>query len=90
VIEILPEIGYTTTGETHNVYLPFQFMEFNPNIPLGTRITVISKYNGTVEVGGWPAPGFPLIEYGSVDMVYCYDTNYGGNLWWVTNSFVWD
>jgi hypothetical protein len=89
VIEILPEIGYTVPGETHNVYLPFQFMETNPNIPLGTRITVISRYNGTVNVGGWPSPGFPLLEYGSVDMVYYYDTEYGGNLWWVTGSFNW-
>jgi len=90
IIEITPEDGYTVTGETHNVYLPFQFMGTNPNIPLGTRVTIINKYDGPVYVGGWPDFGFPVIPYASVDMVYHYDRVYGGNVWWVTNSFVWD
>ncbi len=90
IIEITPEDGYTLTGETHNVYLPFQFMGTNPNIPLGTRVTIINKYDGPVYVGGWPDFGFPVIQYASVDMVYHYDRVYGGNVWWVTNSFVWD
>lgn len=89
VIEITPEVGYAVPGETHSVYLPFQINEINPNIPLGTRVTVMNKYNGTVNVGGWPDIGFALGSYASVDMVYHYNRDYGGNLWWVTGSFSW-
>jgi hypothetical protein len=89
VIIIQPEAGYTTTGETHDVYIPFQFMEFNPSIPLGTRITVINLYSGTVNFGGWPGPGYSMNQSDSIDLVYYYDENYGGNLWWITNTFSW-
>jgi hypothetical protein len=64
-------------------------MEFNPNIPLGTRITVINFYSGTVNLGGWPAPGYSMNQGDSIDLVYYYSEDYGGNLWWVVSSFNW-
>lgn len=85
VIVISPEAGYTTTGETHNIYLPFS----TSGIALGTRITVISQYNGTVNVGGWPGPGYTLAQYTSIELVYYYDPTDTGSYWWVTNSFSW-
>lgn len=85
VIMITPEVGYITTGETHDVYLPFG----TDAIPLGTRVTVINLYDGTANVGGWPAPGFTMSQYQSIEMVYYYDPVLSANVWWVTNQFIW-
>jgi hypothetical protein len=92
VIWVDAEPGYSVPSETHYLVLPYQDNPVNPNIPLGTRITVINNYSGTVAVRGWP--GGPFSEYQmangeSIDLVYHYTFNYGGNLWWITNTFNW-
>ena len=92
VIWVDAEPSYNVPSETHYLVLPYQDNPVNPNIPLGTRITVINNYSGTVAVRGWP--GGPFSEYQmangeSIDLVYHYNFNYGGNLWWITNTFNW-
>ncbi len=84
VIVIRAEEGYTATGEYHNILLPT-----TEDIALGTRITVINQYNGTAAVSGWPGPGYELLAYQSIDLVYYYDPELPGNLWWVVGSFSW-
>jgi hypothetical protein len=85
VVLLLPEAGYTTTGATHIVNLLI-----SDSIPLGTRITLINRYDGIVEVNGWDAPGWQMASYSSVDLIYHFDPDYNGNMWWITNNFFWD
>jgi hypothetical protein len=85
VVLLVPEAGYTTTGDTHLVNLLI-----SNSIPLGTRITVINQHDGIVEVNGWPGPGWPMGAYSSIDLVYHFDPGYDGNMWRITNSFLWD
>jgi hypothetical protein len=85
VILILPADGYTTTGDTHTVNLPIL-----DSIPLGTRITVINRYDGVVTVNGWFGPGWQMAPYSSIDLVYHFAPEGPANMWWVTGNFIWD
>jgi hypothetical protein len=51
---------------------------------------VINQHDGIVEVNGWPAPGWPMGAYSSIDLVYHFQPGYDGNMWRITNSFLWD
>jgi hypothetical protein len=85
VIVIAPEAGYTTPSETHTIELPIE-----DSIPRGTKITIINNYSGIVTIEGWPAPGFQMGAFATMDLVYIQDDEYPNGYWWVTNSFVWD
>jgi hypothetical protein len=85
VMLILPADGYTTTGDTHTVNLPIL-----DSISLGTRITVINRYNGVVTVNGWLGPGWQMAPYSSIDLVYHFAPEGPSNMWWVTGNFIWD
>lgn len=86
---------YTPGGETHTVTLPFDGMQstyWSPDADLcvGTRVTVVNNSPVIVSVTGWPGPGWDLNPDGSsVDMVYQYNPNYGGNIWTVVGTFSW-
>jgi hypothetical protein len=81
--------GYTTVDDTHYINLPAGTAA-DVNIPLGTKISILSLYNGTVIINGWPAPGYNMSAYQNIDLVYIYDGNPEGvNTWWVTGSFIW-
>ena len=46
----------------------------------------------TLSVTGWPAPGYDLLPYQAMELVYYNDSTdggYGGNLWWVVNTWSW-
>jgi hypothetical protein len=81
VILVIPELGYTVGDETHAINLPTE------NIQLGTRITVINTYNGTVELFGWFGPPYILNTYGTVNLILVSDGSVPG--WWVTSDYYW-
>ena len=93
--EVDPSYTTGTLGETHTITLPFDGMQnqyWSPDADLcvGTRITVINNSQFNVDVTGWPGPGWTLLPFGSsVDMVYQYNAEYGGNLWSVVGAFTW-
>ena len=81
VILITTELGYTESNETHAISLPTE------NIQIGTKITVINTYNGTVELSGWFGPPYTLNTYGTVNLILITDGSAPG--WWVTSEFYW-
>ena len=86
-----PEYG--NTGETHDIVLPFENPPegIRPDIPLGTRITVINnQMANSVNIYGWAFPGYwTLNAYESMEMIYMNDVEFGAQGWWVTNTWVW-
>lgn len=96
LIVVTQDPNYTngTPGEQHNLTLPFDFMQspyWSPDARLtpGTRVTVINQSQFNLNVSGWPAPGWTVPQFGSVELIYYYEADYGGNLWWVTSAFSW-
>lgn len=85
IVMLYPEAGYTASGETHYVNLPFD----TNSIALGTRITVLNYHPGNAIVSGWDGPGYTMSQFETIDLVYTFDPGYPGNIWWVTSSFVW-
>ena len=85
IVMLYPEAGYTASGETHYVNLPFD----TNSIALGTRITVLNYHPGNAVVSGWDGPGYTMSQFETIDLVYTFDPGYPGNIWWVTSSFVW-
>jgi hypothetical protein len=83
--------GYNTVEDTHYINLPFGTAE-DVDIPLGTKITIINRYDGTVAINGWGfPPRYDMSINQNIDLVYINDGNpFGINIWWVTNSFLWD
>jgi hypothetical protein len=90
MIIIRPADGYYTVDDTHYIDLPYGTAA-DVDIPLGTKITILNTYDGTVTINGWPFPGYDMSQYQTINLVYIYDGNpMGINTWWVTNSFLWD
>ena len=85
IVMLYPEAGYTASGETHYVNLPFD----TNSIALGTRITVLNYHPGNAIVSGWDGPGYTMSQFETIDLVYTFDPGYPGNIWWVTSSFSW-
>jgi hypothetical protein len=85
---ITTEAGYLTGGQTHYITLPFGFEAV---LAVGTKVRFLNRYNGIVEVSGWPGfGGYQMAAGATIELIYYYDVDYGGYLWWVTNTFLWD
>lgn len=93
--EVDPNYTTGTPGETHNLTLPFDGMGMDSNwhpdssLAVGTRVSFVNVSPFTINVSGWPAPGWDIAPYASADFIYYYDADYGGNIWRVISSFVW-
>jgi hypothetical protein len=81
VVLIIPELGYTEANETHAITLPTE------GIQVGTRITVINAYNGTIDLSGWFGPPYTINTNGTVNLILI--DGEGSLGWWVTSEFYW-